>query len=83
MEMVGESLAKKKLETEDPILESMFIDYVSVGRGNVKIVAEAITTTQMRVCIYSEKGKIVSDGKLTWSAPVVKPTLMKKSTSKK
>ena len=81
MEIVGESLAKEQLkssssttmpEMEEVVLESMSIDYVSAGRSRVlTIEAKPITMTQMRVTLYSEHGRIISVGRLVWSAGVI------------
>ena len=68
MELVGETLAKEQLMSPSVVLESMSIDYISAGRGVMTIEAEPLTKSQMRVVIYSDKGRIVSDGSLRWSA---------------
>lgn len=74
MEMVGETLAKDIINPEGAdklILESLQIDYHSVGKGTVKIVAEKLAfdtnVLQMRVGVYRANGKMASEGKLRWS----------------
>jgi hypothetical protein len=74
MEVVGETLARDTLKPEGLdllVLESLHIDYHSVGKGKMKIVAEPVAldvkTLQMRVGIYRSNGRMVSEGKLRWS----------------
>eukprot|EP00545_Synedropsis_sp_CCMP1620_P000857 CAMPEP_0119030078 /NCGR_PEP_ID=MMETSP1176-20130426/40850_1 /TAXON_ID=265551 /ORGANISM="Synedropsis recta cf, Strain CCMP1620" /LENGTH=307 /DNA_ID=CAMNT_0006986443 /DNA_START=53 /DNA_END=976 /DNA_ORIENTATION=- len=74
LEMVGETLAKDMLKPEGLdmlVLESLQIDYHSIAKGKVKVVAEALVvgvkTLQMRVGIYRSNGRMASEGKLRWT----------------
>ena len=74
MELVGETLAKEELKTPHVVLEAMQVMYLSVGKKQVEIVAETISTDStsvfMRVLILSgaKDGRLVSEGTLRWKS---------------